>query len=101
MQFCILLRSAVLEMNGLPSRKVNRNGLSEKGVAFSSALVNDVYPSAYVICNADGTSVLLLMLCYQPLKDPVRVPFGTLSVPGSTQRLTVRVSWVLVGEVDC
>ena len=31
------------EINGLPSRRVNRNGLSEKGVAFSSALVNDVH----------------------------------------------------------
>ena len=37
----IFVRS--FEINGLPSRRVNRNGLSEKGVAFSSALVNDVY----------------------------------------------------------
>ena len=35
--------SAALEMNGLPSRRVNRNDLPEKGVAFSSALVNGVY----------------------------------------------------------
>ena len=35
--------SAALEMNGLPSRRVNRNDLPEKGVAFSSTLVNDVY----------------------------------------------------------
>ena len=55
MQFCTLLRLAVLEMNGLRRRRVNRNGLSEKGVAFSSALVNGVFA-----CNADGTSVLAL-----------------------------------------